>query len=252
MSFNISFNDQWILIIGGTRGIGKAIAQGFLSCGGNVIVTGTGKNRPKWVVDTEKEYQNQHIIYKTIDFTSKSLKNDLNKLSNEFSNISVCVNNAGTNIISDIRKVKHEDLSKLIQINLIGPALVTSFISRSMSKRKYGRIVNISSIFGIVSRKERSSYSATKSGLIGQTRACALDLAEDGILVNCVCPGFVKTELTQKVLGEKGIAEISREIPLGRLAETSDIVPAVLFLCSRLNTYITGQTIIVDGGFVVT
>jgi 3-oxoacyl-[acyl-carrier protein] reductase len=121
-----------------------------------------------------------------------------------------------------------------------------------MTERKYGRIVNISSIFGVGSRAGRSSYSASKSGLIGQTRAIALDLAKDNILVNAVCPGFVLTDLTRRVLGEKGMEEVAGQIPLGRLAETSDIAPAVLFLASPLNTYITGQTLIVDGGYLVT
>lgn len=252
MSLNISFDNQWILITGGTRGIGKAIAQEFFSCGGNIIITGTSTKAPNWATDFQATKPNQTIVYKQIDFTSKRIEQDLADLVSKYNDIGVCVNNAGYNIVSDIREVKKEDISALIEINLIGPAMLTSVISRSMAEKKYGRIVNISSIFGIVSRKGRSSYSSAKSGLIGLTRACALDLAEDNVLVNCVCPGFTKTELTKRILGNEGINEISKQIPLGRLAEPGDIVPIVLFLSSKLNTYITGQTITVDGGFVVT
>lgn len=252
MSLNISFENQWVLITGATRGIGKALAQEFFSCGGNIIITGTDRKPPKWAIEFKSKSKNQDISYIKLDFTSKNWNKNLEKLLVKYPNISVVINNAGNNIISDIREVKKEDISTLVEINLIGPAMLTSVISRSMAEKKYGRIVNISSIFGIVSRKGRSSYSSTKSGLIGLTRACALDLAEDNVLVNCVCPGFTKTELTKRILGNKGINEISKQIPLGRLAEPGDIVPIVLFLSSKLNTYITGQTITVDGGFVVT
>jgi 3-oxoacyl-[acyl-carrier protein] reductase len=118
-----------------------------------------------------------------------------------------------------------------------------------MKKNNYGRVVNIASIFGVISREKRSIYSSSKSGLIGLTRAMALDLAPHNILVNSVSPGFVLTDLTKKMLGGPEIRELKSKIPIKRLAMPADISKVVLFLSSDLNTYLVGQNIIVDGGY---
>jgi 3-oxoacyl-[acyl-carrier protein] reductase len=128
--------------------------------------------------------------------------------------------------------------------------MISSIVSTHMIKNQYGRIINISSIFGEVSKEKRSNYSSSKAGLIGQTQAIALDLAPHGILVNSVGPGFIGTDLTKKVLGEKGIKEMTSQVPLGRLGEPKEISTIVLFLASSQNSFITGQNIIADGGFL--
>lgn len=248
---NISFENQIVLVTGGTRGIGAAIAKGIINCEGNCIITGTGSKEPKWILDYNKRFYNQFITYKQLYFSTTDWLDKLDQIVEEFPDISVCINNAGINIISDIRDVTGNDIRKILEVNLVAPSMVISQISPQMVKNNYGRIVNISSIFGVESRAGRSSYSASKAGLIGQTKAIALDLAKEDILVNAVCPGFVKTDLTEKILGKKGMADIVERIPVGRLAEPSDIVTAVLFLASDLNTYITGQTLVVDGGYLV-
>ena len=120
-----------------------------------------------------------------------------------------------------------------------------------MIENKQGSIINIGSIFGTVSKMGRSPYTATKSGIIGVTKTMAIDLAEHNILVNCVSPGFVDTELTRKVLSEEQMKIMSERIPMKRLANTKDITPIILFLCSEFNTYITGQNITIDGGFTL-
>ena len=118
-----------------------------------------------------------------------------------------------------------------------------------MKKRKFGRIVNITSIFGVVSRAERSAYSASKFALAGLTRALALETARDNVLVNALAPGFVDTDLTRQILGEKGIEEMAARIPMRRFAKSEEIARYVFFLASEQNSYMTGQTIIADGGF---
>ena len=118
-----------------------------------------------------------------------------------------------------------------------------------MKSQNFGKIINISSIFGVVSKKKRAAYSSTKWGLIGLTKAVALDLAPFNVQVNAISPGFVDTNLTKKILGVEKMKEISSTIPLGRLASSEEISKVALFLCSNLNTYITGQNIIVDGGY---
>ncbi|WP_052502788.1 SDR family NAD(P)-dependent oxidoreductase [Halarcobacter anaerophilus] len=118
-----------------------------------------------------------------------------------------------------------------------------------MIKNKSGYIVNIGSIFGVVSKEGRNPYTASKSGLIGVTKTMAIDLGKYNVLVNSVSPGFVDTELTRQVLGEEGMLEMKSKVPMKKLAKVEDIVPSILFLTSKYNTYITGQNIIVDGGF---
>jgi 3-oxoacyl-[acyl-carrier protein] reductase len=117
-----------------------------------------------------------------------------------------------------------------------------------LKKGKGGKIINISSIFGVVSREKRSMYSASKSALLGLTRASALDLSKHNVLVNSVSPGFVNTSLTRKILGKKGMKNIIKEIPIKRMATTKDISNLIIFLCSNYNSYITGQNFIIDGG----
>ena len=251
MTLKISFQNKFVLVTGATRGIGASVAIEILACGGNVIVTGTSQESPSWLAEFTEKKTNQIVDYSQIDFAEDGWIEHLDGIIDRFPEISVCINNAAINIVADIRHVKIEELRKINEVNLIAPAIITSKIAPGMAERGYGRIVNISSIFGIGSRAGRSSYSASKAGLIGQTRAVALDLAEDGVLVNAVCPGITATDLTRRVLGEQGMLEVAERIPLKRLATVDDIVPPVLFLASNLNTYITGQVLVVDGGYLV-
>ncbi len=140
-------------------------------------------------------------------------------------------------------------MANTIQVNLIAPIrLIRGFIG-NMKKNKWGRIINISSAFGIVARGKQVLYSATKHGINGVTKALALELAQYNILVNSVCPGFAKTDLVVKRNSPEKIATLEKDIPLGRLAEPSEIANLVEFLISDKNTYMTGSCIIIDGGF---
>ena len=159
------------------------------------------------------------------------------------------INNAGINIIESIDEVKYENWEKILAVNLTGPMHLTKAVAKTMKKNKHGgKILNISSIFGVVSKAKRNSYSASKSGLMGLTRASSLDLAPYNILVNTLCPGFTSTELTKSILSSKEMKDLSLQVPLGRFADASEIAKIAVFLCSDLNTYLTGQTIVVDGG----
>jgi 3-oxoacyl-[acyl-carrier protein] reductase len=227
---NIDFDKKTALITGSTRGIGKQIADDIVESGGEVIRTGTNN----------------------LDFTDdKKIQTFIKTLDTDYDKIDILVNNAGTNIIEDFSSYNVDDFDKLIQINLKGAFIISKYISNKMIKHRYGRIVNISSIFGGTSFLKRSIYSMTKAGIEGMTRGMALDLAKYDILVNAVSPGITLTDLTRNILGEDGIKEKKKNIPLGRLATTEDISNVVLFLCSDLNNYITGQNIIVDGGYVI-
>ena len=163
--------------------------------------------------------------------------------------VDILVNNAGINVLNDIEAVTPEDWSAMVQVDLTAPLQLIQGIAPGMRRRGWGRIVNISSIFGVVTRERRGAYSAVKAGLNGLTRTAAVELAPSGVLVNSVCPGYVATDLTRQNNSPADIEKIEATIPLGRLAAPDEIARLVAWLCSEANTYLTGQTILVDGGF---
>jgi len=242
----IDFRNKTVIITGGTRGIGAALVKSFYDIGASVIATGTDQE----AIDLlNSETNSPRLKYMQLNFTSEnSLSGFIEKIKT-FDSIDVLINNAGVNKINSIEDMQERDWDWINTTNLRGPFIITRTISKIMLNAGTGRIVNIASIFSVVSKAQRSAYSATKWGLIGFTKAVALDLAENNILVNAVSPGFVDTDLTRRVLGEDGIEKIKETIPLKRLAQTSEISDVVIFLASDNNKYITGQNIIVDGGF---
>jgi 3-oxoacyl-[acyl-carrier protein] reductase len=243
---NIDFKDRVVLVTGGTRGIGRAIANMFAEDNAYVIATGTNKQK---LDELNNQSKSSGIHYRYLDFTSTASVESFLDYLKSLKKVDVLVNCAGVNKINLIDEINDEDWDWMNTVNLRGPYLISKAISSMMKTTGYGRMVNISSIFGVVSKIKRASYSTTKWGLIGFTKAIALDLGEHNILVNAVSPGFVDTDLTRKILGEDEIKNIIQDIPVKKLAVPDDIARTVLFLSSDLNTYITGQNIIIDGGF---
>jgi len=236
---NIDFHGQVVVVTGGTRGIGKQTADEFAALGADVIVTGT-----------KLERDGSGHRYFAVDFTeSASLDRFLIDLEHT-GRIDVLVNNAGINRLNPVDEVLMEDWEAIRAVNLDGPLRVTRTVSGIMKQHRYGRIVNIASIFGVISKSKRVLYSMSKFGLRGLTVGSAIDLAAYGILVNTVSPGFVLTELTRSILLETEMQQLASQVPLGRFAEPAEIAKVILFLASRHNTYLTGQNIVVDGGFV--
>lgn len=214
------------LVTGASRGIGKEIALLF----------------------EEKGYEVYKPTRKELDLCSEdSVEQYIEK--NRDITFDVIVNNAGINDTNEIEKITDEEIQNMIQINLVAPIKLLRGFVGNMKEQKYGRIVNIGSIWAVVSKAGRSIYSATKNGIHGITNTLAVELAPYNILVNTVCPGFTMTELTKKNNTIKEIEDISAEIPMGRMAEPKEIAEIVFFLCSKQNTYLTGQKITVDGGF---
>ncbi|MDD3296586.1 MAG: SDR family NAD(P)-dependent oxidoreductase [Candidatus Omnitrophica bacterium] len=238
----INLSGKTALISGGTRGIGKAMVDLFASSGCKVIYTGT-KN--------EEKNLSKDKIFMQLDLAQdKSVKDFFSRLST-LERIDILVNNAGINIIEPISEIENENWQKVLKVNLTGPMLLTREISKKMKRSGGGKILNISSIFGIMSRQKRNSYSASKAGLIGLTKSSALDLAPYNIVVNALCPGFTLTELTTSILSKEEIEALKKEIPLGRFASVEEIARVALFLCSDLNSYMTGQVVIADGGYIL-
>jgi 3-oxoacyl-[acyl-carrier protein] reductase len=213
-------------VTGGSKGIGKAITKKLENLGYEVYAP-SHQELDLSRMDSVEDFLEQH-------------KSDV---------YDIIVNNAGINDIHDIEDVTDEEIENAVQINLISPLKILRAFVPAMKEQKYGRIVNIGSIWGIVSKRGRVVYSMTKHGIHGITKTLAVELGEYNILVNTVCPGFTLTELTRKNNTPGQIDEISKEIPMKRMAEPEEIADAVSYLVEERNTYLTGQLIAVDGGY---
>jgi len=241
----IDFAGKTVLITGATRGIGKQLADDFLDAGASLILTGT---KPDEIENLNRSAP-AGVRYLCVNFAdAESLAPFLAVI--ESTEIGACVNNAGINRIAHLEDADLEDWEAVLTVNLTAPYRILRALSKPMKQQRYGRIVNIASVFGHVSRPERAPYTSSKYGLRGLTVTAALELAPFNVLVNSVSPGFVVTDLTRRILGQEEMERVGRQIPIGRLATPADVSSAVLFLASDLNTYITGQDLIVDGGFV--
>lgn len=241
----LNFDGQVVLITGATRGIGKQIADDLESLGARLLLTGTKRDE----IEILNNNSDSNRSYFTVDFSNQDSTKKFLESVQKFDKIDILINNAGTNRIDLLDETDIEDWYSLLAINLTAPYLLMRSISSLMKKHRYGRIVNITSIWAHISMVKRSIYTATKFGLRGLTVSTANELAPFNVLVNSVAPGFTKTELSQRTLGEEGVRQASEKIPMKRFAEPEEISKVVIFLASSLNTYLTGQSIVVDGGF---
>jgi len=240
------FENQTIIITGATRGIGQQIAKDLDELNGNLILTGTDKNQ---IEKLNQLNRSPRVKYKHLDFLDDDSVNKFLNYVEGLKKIDVLINNAAINRLNSIQKSSIKDWDDMIGVNLTGAFKIIRSISPIMIKNKYGRILNVSSIFSTISKEKRVIYSATKSGLNGITTGISNDLSKYNILCNSISPGFVKTELTYKNLTKNEITALESQIPIGRFAEKSDISKTSIYLVSNLNKYITGQNIIVDGGY---
>lgn len=216
-----------VLITGASRGIGKAIFERFAEEGYRILAPTRAE------MDLGDPASVDAYIRHNLD-----------------TGVDAIVNCAGINPLAAIGNILDSDFDRTMQINVKAPMKLIQGFADGMKERRYGRIVNISSIWGIVSKEKRTTYSISKNGIHGLTNALAVELGEYGILVNSVCPGYTNTELTKQNVPESEAAEICKTIPLRRFAEPSEIAELVYFLGSDRNSYITGQKIAIDGGFV--
>ena len=234
----MSKNKYCAVVTGATRGSGYSIAERLLEDGMDVIVTGTKMNAkyPDGAIYFQVDFFNNDSILAFVDF----LKNK---------HVDILVNNAGINKIGKFASIDIEDFDRILRVNLRTPFQLCQAVLPNMRANNWGRIVNLTSIFGNISKEYRALYSSSKFGLDGMTAALSAEVSEFGILANSVGPGFIDTDLTRSVLGDKGISEIKKGIPMKRLGQASEIASLVSWLVSEENTYISGQNIMIDGGF---
>jgi 3-oxoacyl-[acyl-carrier protein] reductase len=245
MAVALDLTGKTVLITGGTRGIGAALADLFESAGARLLLTGSKADD---VARRNAESKGKREFLHADFSTAESTRPFLQALAAR-RDIDILINNAGVNRIQRAAEAGEADLDWMLSVNLRAPFLVAQAVLPGMVERKWGRIVNIASIWGVITKPGRSLYTATKHGIVGLTKTLAVEHAADGVLVNTVSPGFTRTELTASTNSPAEIEALARSVPAGRLAEPAEIGRVVLFLASDLNTYVTGQNLVVDGGF---
>ncbi|HRI85174.1 MAG TPA: 3-oxoacyl-[acyl-carrier-protein] reductase [Ignavibacteria bacterium] len=238
------FKDKTVLITGGSRGIGKYIAESFADEGAKVIVTYRNA--------IDEEYFNSKGIkhFKCDVSDMKAVQEMTDNIIKEFEKIDVLINNAGITKDGLLMRMSEEDWEAVIDTNLKGVFNMTKAVTRNMMSKRYGKIINITSIVGITGNAGQANYAASKAGVIGFTKSVAKELASRNINVNAVAPGFIETEMTGKLSDEVKQSYMNM-IPLKKFGSGNDIAKAVKFLAGSGSDYITGQTLCVDGGIVM-
>ncbi len=247
---DFSFKNQVVLITGGTRGIGKEVARAFAQAGAQVILTG---RNPDQAQQAAADIRSQGLLAEGMacDVTNQqNVEEIINKILDKHKALDILVNNAGVTKDNLLLRMSEADWDAVIDTNLKGIFICTKIVAKVMLKARKGRIISIASIIGITGNAGQANYAASKAGIIGFTKSVAKELASRGITANAVAPGYIQTDMTSQ-LKEQVQAEILKSIPLGRFGSPQDVAGACLFLASESASYITGQTLVVDGGMAI-
>jgi len=244
----MSFEGKVVVVTGAAQGIGRQIALNFAKLKAKVVILDV-------VEETLKEAQNElsshsECLHYVVDVTdSKQVEEAINKIIDNSSKIDILINNAGITRDNLALRLSESDWDKVITVNLKGAFLCSKLCAKYMVKQRQGKIINISSIIGIIGNPGQANYSASKAGLIGLTKTFAKELGSRNICVNAVAPGYIQTKMTD-ILSDKVKEEMLKRIPLNRFGTSDDVARAVLYLASDGADYITGQVLVVDGGMI--
>ena len=244
---NIDLSGRSALVTGSTRGIGRAIAELLAGCGAKVAVVGRDRARAEeiasQVTGTAKGFSCDIADVASVTKLIEDVEKDLGA-------VDILVNNAGLTRDNLLMRLKDDDWDAVLDANLRGAFVAIRAATRGMMKRRWGRVINIASVVGIVGNKGQANYAASKAGLIGLTKSVAKELASRNVLANAVAPGFIETDMTAAMTPEARTT-LSQQIPLERLGTPNDVAGIVGFLASEHAAYITGQVFVVDGGMVM-
>ena len=240
----INLKNNNIVLTGATGGIGNSILEKLVDAEANVVATGTNEEKLNLIKSKHKSVEVEKFDISKHD----EIENFINKVSENFENkIDVLINNAGVTSDNLSIRMKEEEWKKVIDINLTSTFLLSKNVIKKMLKNKKGKIINITSVVGHTGNIGQANYTASKAGLVAMSKSFALEYGKKNININCVSPGFIKTEMTDKI--DQNYKEILKSrIPLDRFGEPKEVANTVLFLCSNLSDYITGETIHVNGG----
>ena len=247
-----------IVITGASKGIGKDIAKVVAEKGAIVVATGKNKYQLKEIEYELKRFNNKSISYVMDVTNNEDIKNVVNEIVDKFGCIDVWINNAGISYTCTLDETTDKIWNDIIEVNLTGVFLCCRYVAGIMRRKKRGVIINVASMIGLKGGKYYCAYSASKHGVLGLTKSLAIELAEEGIRVNAICPGVVMTEMMEKALNEEAVIQgittneikecYLKNIPLQRFATGRDVGQAAAFLCSEAASYLTGVTIPVAGG----
>jgi len=246
----IDLSNKVAIVTGGARGIGKELSLKLGLAGAKLMICGTNETVLK---EFEEELKSKKIdaISQAANVTDpQQVEEVVRKCIDKHGRIDILLNNAGITRDNLIARMGGDEWDDVIRVNLKGAFLFIKAVSRTMIKQRYGRIVNISSIIGLMGNAGQANYAASKAGLIGLTKSLAREYASRNITANVVAPGFIKTDMTEQ-LPDNVKEMMLKNIPLARFGEASDVANSVLFLVSDLAAYITGQVLVVDGGMVM-
>ncbi|HEX3656367.1 MAG TPA: 3-oxoacyl-[acyl-carrier-protein] reductase [Pirellulales bacterium] len=249
-SLTVDLSGQVALVTGASRGIGRAIAVALARSGARVACVARSQQKLAETVDEITRGGGTAAWFECDVSQSASVNQVVEEVIGKWQRLDILVNNAGITRDTLIPRMQDEQWDEVINTNLRGAFLFTRAATRPMMQARHGRIVNISSVSGLMGNPGQSNYSASKAGLIGMTRSVARELASRKVTVNAIAPGFIETEMTG-ALGETILTEVKSRIPVRRLGAADEIAQAVLFLASSAAAYITGQVITVDGGLTV-
>jgi 3-oxoacyl-[acyl-carrier protein] reductase len=239
----IDFINKKILITGATGAIGRSLVEKFVSLQGNVLATGTKSEKLDLL---KKNFPKINILKFDISEHSK-IEEFIENVSSQLVGLDILVNNAGINMDNLSLRMKDEEWKKVINVNLSSTFFLCKYAIKKMLKNKYGRIVNITSIVGHTGNLGQTNYAASKAGIIGMSKSLAVEYAKKNITINCVSPGFIQSNMTDKIV-ESIKAVLTSRIPMSKLGTGEDVANTVAFLSSDSASYITGETIHVNGG----
>ena len=246
----LSLEGKVALITGGARGIGKELALRFAKEGSDIAICDVNMELLEQTAEEIRGMDKDVLVFKADVTSSTEVQNMLDKILDKFKKLDILINNAGITRDSLILRMPEEDWDRVIAVNLKGSFVCTKAAAKVMLKQRFGKIINLASIIGIMGNIGQANYSASKAGIIGLTKSVAKELAPRGVCVNAIAPGFIKTEMTAK-LPEDIQKKMLSVIPLGRFGEPKDVADLALFLSSESSSYITGQVIQIDGGMLM-